>query len=199
MKIWEGEHLGEWTYESDDFLRTAPYEELYKLHNEPFVHAAKMEELATYALSKGFKGFKTMYKKYIESLKAQSDTIYIDNVTSFSGQPLELNAGDWEAGDDGIYKKAGFNNEVACPHPIMANGIPMQEALDQAYLKLQAKYPSQQYIWDLNAAKRWGRAPASDKQLKIISRRCKGFDTSSLTKMQASQILNRIMNGRKAS
>jgi len=111
--------LGEWTYESDDFLRTAPYEELYKLHNEPFVHAAKMEELATYALSKGFKGFKTMYKKYIESLKAQSDTIYIDNVTSFSGQPLELNAGDWEAGDDGIYKKAGFNNEVACPHPIM--------------------------------------------------------------------------------
>ena len=111
--------MGEWTYESDDFLKTAPYEALYKLHKEPFIHAAKMEELSTYALSKGFRGFKTMYKNYVQSLKVQSETVYIDNVTCFSGQPLELNAGDWEAGDDGIYKKAGFNTDIACPHPIM--------------------------------------------------------------------------------
>lgn len=111
--------MGEWTYESDDFLTTAPYEKLYGFHKEPFTHAAKMEELASYAQSKGFKGFKTMYKNYVQSLKVQSDTIYIDNVTYFSGQPLELNAGDWEAGDDGIYKKAGFNTDIACPHPIM--------------------------------------------------------------------------------
>lgn len=112
--------MGEWSYEQDDFLTPAPYEELYKYHAQPFVHAAKMEALASYALKeKGFKGFKTMYKRYVESLKAQSGTIYIDNVTSFTGQPLELNAGDWEACDDGIYKKSGFGEEVACPHPIM--------------------------------------------------------------------------------
>lgn len=111
--------MGEWAYEKEEFLTTGPYEALYAYHAQPFVHAAKMEELAAYSLSKGFKGFKTMYRNYVQSLKAQSSTVYIDNVTSFSGQPLELNAGDWEAGDDGIYKKAGFNNEVACPHPIM--------------------------------------------------------------------------------
>ena len=102
-----------------DFLTTTPYEALYAYHKEPFTHAAKMEELAAYSVSKGFKGFKTMYKKYVESLKAQSGTIYIDNVTNFTNQPLELNAGDWEADDSGIFKKNGYNDEVACPHPIM--------------------------------------------------------------------------------
>jgi DNA or RNA helicases of superfamily II len=118
-------------------------------------------------------------------------------------QKYQLHDINWFKMPDGSLVCSLLNKErlvIPCPDSLgMANGIPMQEALDQAYLKLQAKYPSQQYIWDLNAAKRWGRAPASDKQLKIISRRCKGFDTSSLTKMQASQILNRIMNGRKAS
>lgn len=109
----------EWSFEKDDFLTTTPYEALYAYHKEPFTHAAKMEELAAYSVSKGFKGFKTMYKKYVESLKAQSGTIYIDNVTNFTNQPLELNAGDWEADDSGIFKKNSYNDEVACPHPIM--------------------------------------------------------------------------------
>ena len=109
----------EWSFEKDDFLTTTPDEALYAYHKEPFTHAAKMEELAAYSVSKGFKGFKTMYKKYVESLKAQSGTIYIDNVTNFTNQPLELNAGDWEADDSGIFKKNGYNDEVACPHPIM--------------------------------------------------------------------------------
>ena len=111
--------MSEWNYEKDDFLTTTPYEALYAYHKEPFTHAAKMEELSAYSVSKGFKGFKTMYKKYVESLKAQSGTIYIDNVTNFTNQPLELNAGDWEADDSGIFKKNGYNDEVACPHPIM--------------------------------------------------------------------------------
>jgi len=109
--------MGEWNYEKEEFLTTKPYEQLYKYHQQPFVHAAKMEELAVYAASKGFKGLKTMYKKYIQSLS--TNTIYIDNATCFTGQPLELNAGDWEAGDDGVYRKVGFGEEVACPHPIM--------------------------------------------------------------------------------
>ena len=111
--------LVRWTYEKEDFMTPTPYEDLYKLHGQPFVHATQMEALAAYAASKGFKGFKTMYRNYVQSLKAQSNTVYIDNVTCFTGQPLELNAGDWEAGDEGIYKKISFNTVVACPHPIM--------------------------------------------------------------------------------
>ena len=106
-------------YEAEDFLTPAPYEELYKSHKEPFVHASKLEGLAAYALSKGFKGFKGMYRKYVESIKLQNNTVYIDNATAFTGQELELSAGDWDATDEGIYKKNGFSDEVACPHPIL--------------------------------------------------------------------------------
>ena len=91
----------------------------YKFHKEPFVHATKMAELSAYAERMKFRGFKAMYKRYVESLKVQSGTVYIDNVTNFTGQPMELNAGDWEAEDTGIFKKNGFNDEMACPHPIM--------------------------------------------------------------------------------
>lgn len=111
--------MDEWTFEKEDFLTPAPYEALYKFHKEPFVHAAKMAELSAYAERMKFRGFKAMYKRYVESLKVQSGTVYIDNVTSFTGQPMELNAGDWEAEDTGIFKKNGFNDEMACPHPIM--------------------------------------------------------------------------------
>lgn len=111
--------MDEWTFEKEDFLTPAPYEALYKFHKEPFVHATKMAELSAYAERMKFRGFKAMYKRYVESLKVQSGTVYIDNVTSFTGQPMELNAGDWEAEDSGIFKKNGFNDEMACPHPIM--------------------------------------------------------------------------------
>ena len=106
-------------FQKEDFLTPAPYEELYKFQKDPFLHAAKMEEMSVYASSIGFKGFKSMYKSYVQSLKAQSDTIYIDNVTAFTDQPLELNAGDWEATDEGVFKRFGFSDVVACHHPIM--------------------------------------------------------------------------------
>lgn len=75
--------------------------------------------------------------------------------------------------------------------------MPMQEALDKMYLTLEAHCSDSRPIWDLNAAKRWGKAPATDGQLKIIRRRCKGFDADNLTKFQASQILNRLFGGGK--
>lgn len=100
-------------------MTPAPYEALYKFHDQPFVHETKLQELSLYAVSQHFRGFRAMYKKYVESLKVQSGTVYIENVTQFTGQPLELNAGDWEANDFGVYRRSGFVDEVACPHPIM--------------------------------------------------------------------------------
>lgn len=73
--------------------------------------------------------------------------------------------------------------------------VPMQEALDRAYQLLQERYADARPIWDLNSARRWWREAATDGQLKIISRRCRGFDCSGLTKGQASQIINRLLSG----
>lgn len=74
--------------------------------------------------------------------------------------------------------------------------IPIQQAFDKAYMILCKEFQDSRYIWDLEKAKRWGKAPASEKQLRIIQRRCKGFDVSGLSKLEASQILNRVMGGK---
>lgn len=74
----------------------------------------------------------------------------------------------------------------------------MQQALDQAYETLTSFYQEQEYIWNLDKARRWGSAPASEKQMTLIRRKCRGkYDLpASMTKLEASQVLNRLMNGR---
>lgn len=73
--------------------------------------------------------------------------------------------------------------------------MPMQQAIDTVYQELLTIYPDEQYLWDLSRAKRWGAAPASEKQIDLIRRRCRRYDFNceNLTKFQASQILNRVM------
>ena len=68
----------------------------------------------------------------------------------------------------------------------------MQEALDLAYMYLLEKHSNEKYIWDTKQIRKWGKAEATEKQKNIIKRMCKDFDTSELTKSQASQILNRL-------
>lgn len=75
--------------------------------------------------------------------------------------------------------------------------VAMQEVLDRAYAALEANLSEYRYLWDLNAVRQWGKKPATEAQLKIIGKRCRGFDTTDLTKGQASQILNRLFNGRR--
>lgn len=75
----------------------------------------------------------------------------------------------------------------------------MQSAIDTAYRELTENYSESECIWNLEKAKRWGRYPASEAQVKLIKRKCRGqddeIDFESLTKLQASQILNRVMGG----
>ena len=73
----------------------------------------------------------------------------------------------------------------------------MQEAIDWVYTTLTENYADCRQLWDLEAVRRWGRAPATEKQIQIIQRRCKGFDPTGLSKGDASQILNRLFNGPK--
>ena len=72
-----------------------------------------------YAKTQGFTGFTKVYKSYCDSLRQAADTIHVDNTTQFSGQPMELDAGDWEADDLGINRQNGLFSITACPHPVM--------------------------------------------------------------------------------
>ncbi len=113
-----------WDYTMDDFMyTTAPYEELAGYAENPFVHQQMLEAMSRYAaMEVGFKHLKTMYKNYKKSVQSASagGTVYVgDNPTRFDGQPLELNAGDWDADDYGVRRTYGGVECVACPHPIM--------------------------------------------------------------------------------
>ena len=114
MDIIENTTLCQWDYTQQDFLTsTAPYEAIYKLHKNPFEHGQAMAAMVAYAKTQGFTGFKAMYKNYCESLKLAENTILVDNTTQFSGQPLELDAGDWEADDLGVGRDSGWGHQVA--------------------------------------------------------------------------------------
>lgn len=76
--------------------------------------------------------------------------------------------------------------------------IKMQKALDNAYNYLQENFADQKYLWDLSLVKKWGRMPASDKQIAQVKRFVKNYDTSELTKLEANQILTRMFNKRGA-
>lgn len=112
-----------WQYTLDDFLyTTAPYEELAKYAENPFVHQRMLEAMSRYASSLGFKQLKIMYKEYKKAVQsaAAGGTVYVgENPTQFEGQPLELSAGEWEADEYGVRRMYGGVECVACPHPIL--------------------------------------------------------------------------------
>ena len=68
----------------------------------------------------------------------------------------------------------------------------MQRAFDEAYLYLKENYADAEYIWNVDMMRKWGKVPASEKQVNMIKRFMKDFDTDQLNKMQATQILNRL-------
>lgn len=73
----------------------------------------------------------------------------------------------------------------------MGETVDMQTALDMMYKYLCENYPDERAIWDVNIAKKWGHKPATPKQLDYIYKRTK-CRYENLTKLQASQILNRL-------
>ncbi len=75
----------------------------------------------------------------------------------------------------------------------------MQAALDDAYRYLQTNYADQEYIWNLEIATRWGRGEPSEKQMHLIQRMCRSRKLQvpeRMTKLEATQVLNRLMCGK---
>lgn len=107
-------------YTKEDYIGSiAPYEAIYALRNDPFALNKALEQASADAAEVGFRGVKRAYKAYVATQTRQSDTIYVNNATMFEGQPLELDAGEWEADDSGVTRRTGIGIERACPHPIM--------------------------------------------------------------------------------
>lgn len=102
------------------FDSVAPYEEVYSYHENPFQMERQLTIMSLEARKVGVLNFKKLFNEYVKSVKRSSSEIYVENSTNFQGQPIELDAGEWQADDLGISKSNGsFGEEVACCHPIM--------------------------------------------------------------------------------
>lgn len=107
-------------YTQEDYLNgTSPYEEVYAYNNNPFQMERKLSEMSIEARKVGVMNFKKLFTEYTKFLKRTSTEIYIENSTNFQSQPIELNAGEWQADDAGISKYGTYGEEIACFHPIL--------------------------------------------------------------------------------
>lgn len=107
------------SYTREDFDTPAPYEAVLAIVN-PFEREVTAKRMAEYASGIGLKGFQRRLRLYEESKQNAAKTLYIDNVTDFSGQPLELDSGEWRCDDFGITRRNNYGAEdIACPHPLL--------------------------------------------------------------------------------
>lgn len=109
----------EFHYTKEDFSTPGPYEDILSIQN-PFQREVATNQLAQYAKSVGvgITGFKRMMKLYIQSQESDR-MVYLDHVTAFTGQKLELDSGEWTCDDFGVSRRGKFGEETACPHPIL--------------------------------------------------------------------------------
>lgn len=117
----------EFHFTKEDFSTPEPYEQLLAI-SDPFQREVAVNALAdcARAVGLGASGFKRMLKTYMEARALESRMVYMDRTTEFSGQPLELDAGVWQADDFGVSRQGRFGEEIACPHPI----LPVERLVD---------------------------------------------------------------------
>ena len=56
--------MGEYTKE--DYATPTPYEELYEMRSDSLAHTLKLEDMSMKAANVGFRGFKRVYKEFVE-------------------------------------------------------------------------------------------------------------------------------------
>ncbi len=107
-------------YTKEDYLRgQEPFEWLYAFNENRFALAQAVELIRAQASGVGVKNFMSLWKAYLASVQSAKTVVY-DNTTDFTGQPMELNCGEWIADDYGVHGTDRFGNEIeACNHPIM--------------------------------------------------------------------------------
>lgn len=101
-----------------DFDSGRVFEYLYSIE-DPFHQAMVERRLQCRADEVKFKNFKRLFALYKQTKKAQSLPIISQaQVSSFDGQAVELDTGEWTADETGIYRPKGQQMEIACSHPI---------------------------------------------------------------------------------
>ena len=127
-------------YTIEDFHGEAPFAKLYEYRENSFVFAQAVARMEENAKTVGFKGFKGMVAKYVQSKIDERRRNLIINQTEFSDQIMELACGTWETSDWGIFRDTpNGGRECACAHPIMPVGRLVNIDTGEVKLKLWYK------------------------------------------------------------
>lgn len=110
-------------FTKEDFMNSLePYEFLYAHKDNSFILEKMLTAISEMAQQQGIRNFKKLFTEYVKSQKANSKVIHVNNVVNFEGLdkkiPIELDAGDWRADDQGITTDGMYGEIVACVHPI---------------------------------------------------------------------------------
>jgi len=126
-------------YSFEDFGTAKPYEWLYSMIDMPFVFQQHRQQLALRAKEVGYPGFSKMMDTYIREMNLNRRTRLIPNQTEFDNQNIELNCGEWESTDRGIFRDLpNGGRQCACAHAIMP--VERLVNIDTGEVKLKLAY-----------------------------------------------------------
>lgn len=94
-------------------------EYIWGLRDNPFLQQIMLEKVAAEARKRHMTGFKGTYKAYERTQKGLSNDAATHNVTSFEGQPMELDCGKYQADDYAITIEGPYGEQTVCTHPIL--------------------------------------------------------------------------------
>ena len=140
----------EYNFTFDEFNTPAPYEELYKHFDTPFLFQTATNKMAENAKTVGFKGFKSTLKTFLDTMQNERRRMrsMVPNQTEFDGQAMELNCGVWESTDWGIYRDTAVGGrEYACAHPIMPVSRLINIDTGEVKLTIAFKPPGRDKKW----------------------------------------------------
>lgn len=122
-----------------DFYAGKAFAYLYGIVN-PYEQAMQEERLAINAKAVGFTGFKRLFAKYKadQEAKRKRTVTAQDSITNYDDLSLELNIGEWIAGETGVYRPRGSEMEIACSHPILP--VKRMRSIDTSEIKYELRF-----------------------------------------------------------
>lgn len=140
-------------YNADDFGNSEePYREVF-FQPTAFLKQRALDRLTVEANKCGYKGFKTTYKAFEQSMRqVNSSYASLINPSDFPQQPIELECGEWHCDNTGVSKVLKEKVEYACLHPIMP--VERLVNIDTGEEKLRVAFYKGKYWRDFIASKR---------------------------------------------
>lgn len=135
-------------FKLEDFEDFTAHQFIYdKYYGQPKMFLLASGEMSKAAKAVGYSGFKQSLKEFVTIEETARRRDLPSKTTEFTGQPLELDCGQWDCDDRGIYRTGKFGTrECACSHPIIP--VERMRNVDTGETKVQLAFCRERGQWD---------------------------------------------------